>query len=356
MCRGWKKSDIKNSVFLFNSAFRGTYSDSLFKIMSSQGGLHVVMRYALARNVPQELRDEKGFDRLLNQPCIIVFVNRYNKKAYEFVPLRKGTINKITRESGYLFIVVKLNDFIWIKDNDIDVFTSQLLEKLKEKNIPQLQDSDPKNPNDGNYIVESDAIIENSIVSNSDSWVLAAEYLCKTKALDEKFTFIKIEICKSNKKNSYLIPDIDGFIIIAPNCKYILNATYFDPTLGEGKFYFTLGFQSPLSGMQNKINCTSRLNNVQIPISSGKNVSLGYKSSSIGISQVENDIERSVLTIPCKVEPISKDVYAIILVIIIFTLAVLTEWEHSTIWFSIFGALKWLFSLIFIAYAGMRIF
>jgi len=322
--------------------------------MASQNGLRTVMRYALDKNVPKELQDQITYRKLINLPCMILFINRYNTRSYEFIPLRKGIIRWINRESGYLFVTVELMDFVSIKNVDVNGFTNQFIEKLNGKNIPQLQDNDPKNTNDGYYVVESDVNIEENIISDSDSWVKAAEYMSKTKALDEKFAFVKIGILKANE-NRILMPDKDGAISISPNCKYILEATYYDPTLGEGKFSFNLGFQSPLDGMQTKIYCTSKVNNVRIPISSGKNISLSHKSSSIEISQVENNVGRNVLIIPCKIEPISKDLYAIAIIMIIFSLSIATEYEYSNILFSIMLALKWLVSLIFIAYAGMKL-
>lgn len=359
MCKCWSEANVNTTVYLFNSAFRETYSHNLFKIMALQNGQHARMRFAVNKNVPAELRNEEKFCHLIGKLCIIIFVDRYNHKNYEYIPIRKGTIIRINEESGYLFVDIKLDDFISI-DSDVASFTGKLLSKLANKNIPQLKENDPKNSNDGNYIVESTESIMEDVVLNNDSWLSTVKYMNQTKALDEKFTFIKVKLNKANTalNNGLIIPDTDGILSISPNCKYALEITYFDPTLGNGNFSFNLGFQMPLVGMQSKIYCTSGVDNVWIPISSSKIISLGYKLSSLQISQVNNNIERSVLTIPIKIKPISRDVKAIGLIIIISALTFFTEWYRDTpgILLSLVLTIKWLMSLGFIVYAGMRIF
>lgn len=356
MCK--RQPQNNNIVYLFNSAYRGTYAFNLFKIMASQGGLYATLRYSLGKNVPEELGNPVNFKKFKNCRCFIIFINRYNDKKYEFLPIRKGTIHKIHADSGYLFVNVKLDEYISFESGASE-FTNLLTEKLKGKNIPELKDNNPEITTDGNYIVESDQSIDKDVVSNHESWLKTVEYIGKTKAFDEKFTFIKVNFCRTKKDNSYVLvsPDVNGVISISPRNSYVIDITYFDPTLGKGSFSFNFNYQNPLVGMQQKIYCASKIDNVSILISSGKNISLSDKPCSIEVAQVENSIERCVLTIPCKVEPIWKNSIVILLVTMVFILAFGSELEQSSnFWLSLWIALKWLISLILIGYVGVRIF
>jgi len=347
-----------NFVYLFNSAYRGTYAFNLFKIMASQKGLHVKMRYNIQKNVPQELRNRANYLKLVGHSCFIIFINRYHGKNYEFLPIRKGKIIKAYEDSGYLFTEVKLGDFITM-NNEASEFTGLLLSKLKDKNIPQLKDNNPEITMDGNYIIESKETLEENIKSTSDAWLTSIEYISKTKAFDEKFTFIKLRICKVEKNNTYtqLIPNEHGVISISPRCNYVIDSTYFDPTLGRGKYSFAFNFQHPLIGMQQRIFCTSKIDNINVQVASGKNVSLSDKPCVIEVSQIEENIEHHILTVPCNIQPIFKNSIVILLVIMVLILAFGAELEQSqNICLSVWVASKWLISLILIVYAGVKVF
>lgn len=356
MCR--HQSSNEKVVYLFNSAYRGTYAHNLFKIMASQNGLHATLRYDIQKNVPHELRNPLNFKMLEDCPCFIVFINRYYDKNYQFLPIRQATIHKIYTDSGYLFVNVRLNDYVSLR-GDVEAFTTLLSDRLESDNIPSLKDSNPEITTDGNYIVHSDKSINDVLILNNESWIKSVSYISKTKAFNEKTTFIKINFCELSKDNELtpMRPDKKGMISVSPHTNYIIDATYFDSTLGKGKFSFNLDFQNPLGGMQRKIYCTSKVDNFSIPVSSGKYVSISETPCSINISQVENDIEHCFLTIPCKITPIWKDWVVVILLIITLLSAASAELLHShDFWQVLSLTVKWLASLILIVYAGMKVF
>lgn len=353
MCK-WKRDTNISTVYLFNSAFRGTYAFNLFKIMASQKGLYAKIRYAIKKNVPPELREQINYRKLENHPCFIIFINRYSDKNYEFLPIRKGEITRTYTESEYLFIDVKLDDYI-TANAGVSEFTRLLYDKLKGKNIPELKDNNPEITADGNYIIESNENIEKNIISNSDSWLASVEYLSKTKAFGEMFGFIKLRLCKIEKGNRHtvMVPDGNGIISISPHCNCVVEATYFDPTLGKGNFLFNVNFQNPLLGMQRKIYCTSKIDNISVSVSCGNNISWGDKPCLIELFQAENNVDHCILAIPCKINPIWKDNIIILLVCMVLVLAFGSELEQSK---NLWMALKWLISLILIVYTGVKVF
>jgi len=135
---------------------------------------------------------------------LIVIVDRHSEGSYKYIPLRKGSVIKFSKDAGFIFLKVKLLQFV--KANDLSGFNKIIFEALKNKNIPQLQDS-INDKNDGYYIIESESYLSSSMfASGSNVWHKIVETISELKIFMREdeipiFTKFNLKLSKNGVLN-----------------------------------------------------------------------------------------------------------------------------------------------------------
>ena len=131
-------------IYLFNSAFKPTYFENVYRLVGLPQSVHVDMRYTEGVNAPGVNTDSTMKDR----ECIICYVDRF--ADYLYYPFRKGTIRSIKRDQGRVFYNVELAEHC---HSDLpDAFTKLI--KTSVNASPRLTKDDPACDEDGLYCVD----------------------------------------------------------------------------------------------------------------------------------------------------------------------------------------------------------
>ncbi len=133
---------------LFNSAIKPTYLENVFKIFVTPLHSKITMRFS-QKNMPSKLD-------IKNEKCLIIFIDRFNPGEYKYIPLRFGQITSINHEiykgEKRFFIDITLKKYCNVI-NQINLF--EILVQNNSK-TPRLQNYDPDNVDDGEYIQKID--------------------------------------------------------------------------------------------------------------------------------------------------------------------------------------------------------
>ena len=121
-------------IYLFNSAYKPTYSESVYRLVGLPHATRVEMRYTQDINAPGIETDAD----INNSECVICYVDRFVDE-YVYYPFRKGRIRSIIREQGRVFYRIELADYCH-SHSPVD-FTKCL--QTEVTNCPRLTNSDP---------------------------------------------------------------------------------------------------------------------------------------------------------------------------------------------------------------------
>jgi len=223
-------------LYLFNSASRPTYKDNLYRILALPIGGVIQFRYTLDYSVPQDLRQElKGYEAL------IVFVDRFSKKAYNYHPIRRGKVLEDNRIQNRLIIKCQLLDYCYT--NDIEEFTKLLKKTIK--GIPELRKRDSRITSDGFY-VQLGTRPGDAIINDSERWHEIVDSIYQTPAFNsDPTTFLKLSV-KSEKAKSLTLRGNDGVAFIKSDNTYSLEIFYYDPDMGNIDKNIAISFKEPL--------------------------------------------------------------------------------------------------------------
>jgi len=223
-------------LYLFNSASRPTYKDNLYRILALPIGGVIQFRYTLDYSVPQDLRQElKGYEAL------IVFVDRFSKKAYNYHPIRRGKVLEDNRIQNRLIIKCQLLDYCYT--NDIEEFTKLLKKTIR--GIPELRKRDSRITSDGFY-VQLGTRPGDAIINDSERWHEIVDSIYQTPAFNsDPTTFLKLSV-KSEKAKSLTLRGNDGVAFIKSDNTYSLEIFYYDPDMGKIDKNIAISFKEPL--------------------------------------------------------------------------------------------------------------
>lgn len=163
-------------IYVFNSAFKPTYLENVYRLLGLPPKVRVDLRYSEATNAPPVESDA----RVLNRDCIVCFVDRFHSGRYRYIPFRKGVVRAVQRKHGRAFYVIELADHCHA--TLLDEFTRQL--QADASMAPRLTKNDPANGDDGLYCVEG-TDLRALVTSTASSWSTAAEQLYECKAFQD---------------------------------------------------------------------------------------------------------------------------------------------------------------------------
>lgn len=157
-------------IYLFNSAYKPTYAESLYRLAGLPRATRVDMRYTQDVNAPG-IKTDANFK---NSECVICYVDRFVNE-YVYYPFRKGIIRSIKREQGRVFYSIELVEHC--HSYSPTEFTKFLQTEIT--NCPRLTNADPTCGEDGLYCVAGPDP-EDLVVVYEDSWSEAVDQLYGT--------------------------------------------------------------------------------------------------------------------------------------------------------------------------------
>ena len=83
---------------------------------------------------------------------MLVFVDRYFKGSYRYVPLRTAVLRECRQNGGRLYFIVELKEYLRMEE---DKFAEWLESRTSNANFPRLTADDPENGDDGYYAIET---------------------------------------------------------------------------------------------------------------------------------------------------------------------------------------------------------
>lgn len=310
-------------VYLFNSAYRGTYRKNVLNTLYLPNGLTNKYRYKIGQSV------ESDFDQKIsnNERVIIIFIDRFHESGYYYYPLRLGKLQSIEKDGDYYFIYIIMDDLFHPKD--ISNFQEILKTSLSQE-YPKADMNDRKNPHDGLYaFIDKDLKIDNdNYLYGSEAWTKAVDNISETDAFtnseNENILFLKANIDNTSISSNG--------IELTENVKYKLAITSRFPQNKNGK--------SPYSSLL--IDEPNKL----LSISSGKNMIINtfadhfivsfvpkymrdINDSEIILKTTNNNISTLLPDIPLKIH-IKHSFKKSILIIILFILFAICSFVLST--------------------------
>ena len=159
-------------IYLFNSAYKPTYFENVYRLVGLPRGTRIDMRYTEGINAPGVESD----DTMNNSECIICYVDRFADQ-YMYYACRKGQIRSIKREQGRVFYNIELANHCH-SDSPAD-FTKEIQTKVADS--PRLTNEDPTCGEDGLYCV--DGPDPGALVAVDDeSWSKVVDQIYETKS------------------------------------------------------------------------------------------------------------------------------------------------------------------------------
>lgn len=159
-------------IYLFNSSFRLTYLENVYRLVGLPQGARIDMRYTEGGNTPEIVTDSKW----KNSECTICYVDRFSDQ-YVYYPCRKGWIRSIKREQGRVFYNIELDKHC--HSGSPSEFTKEIQTKVEIS--PRLTNGDPKNGDDGIYCVEGPDVGDLVTVDKA-SWSAVVDQIYETNA------------------------------------------------------------------------------------------------------------------------------------------------------------------------------
>lgn len=158
-------------IYLFNSAYKPTYLENVYRLVGLPQGTHVDMRYTEFVNAPNVETDAK----LNNSQCIICYVDRFDDQ-YVYYPCRKGEIRKIKRTQDRVFYNIELAEHC--HSSSPKEFTKKI--QAEVPNSPRLTKGDTTRGDDGLYCLEGPD--PGDLVATDDgSWSKVVDQIYKTE-------------------------------------------------------------------------------------------------------------------------------------------------------------------------------
>jgi hypothetical protein len=259
-------------IYLFNSAFRPRYVKNVLNTLYLPEHCANEYRYRFTGDKPNiSAGFYSGLGKLQSGiECVVTFIDRYGAGGYVYHPLRKATFLGYRIVADYVYLKVRLLDFIY--PQDLQRFNQSLVGQLKDRSIPQLTENNPEYAHDGHYAIESDSVFGRfeDFKTKDDAWTTAVSALSSTKALrtdgDQWPVFVKAGI--QNRKNAVaLTPTIQN------------QAALFQFTKDQ-VFELVLSYRFPQQRIDNTSQC-------QVDIKLGENIK-ALAASSLTVDSASN--------------------------------------------------------------------
>jgi len=193
-------------LFLFNSAFRLLYKKNVLNTLCLPEGFTTSYRYRCRGShvhVDPQLIDKHGAWHR-NEEVLIVYVDRFAKGGYRFIPIRKGESRKIYCRGDRCFFNVSMGKFV--SASDVDAFNEIMRQKLADKDLPRLIGNDPENGEDGYYALRAANLDVNSFKLQIDdqAWAATVDEIAKTQPFDSDATGPYFLSCRLLSKGNEL--------------------------------------------------------------------------------------------------------------------------------------------------------
>lgn len=190
-------------MYLFNSGYRPLYVKNVLNTIFLPSGYTNEYRYRYKgdpRHVPPAMYDQ--FTTLVQgTECVVCFIDRFAAQGYNYHPLRRGTYVSRREESDYIFIRVRLGDFIYPRN--LSTFRQHIVQALGTAGLPALTGGDPESTNDGAYVIKCQSIFgqRDDYLSDDGAWTAAVRDLSGTRALastpEQSPVFLRADIRQS---------------------------------------------------------------------------------------------------------------------------------------------------------------
>jgi hypothetical protein len=189
-------------IYVFNSAYYAKYTTNVLNTLFFPKGMVNEYRYTFegdTANVHGSFLDTADCHKK-GEKVAVIFVDRYAKGGYRFIPLRLGKYAGYRKEQHKLVIAVELTEFINIDDSD--EFNQEFKQSFANIGIPALTNNDPMNIHDGNYVFcGEDRFLPSEQFTADDTWTRIVESLERTEAFKttekSKPVFLYSEILNS---------------------------------------------------------------------------------------------------------------------------------------------------------------
>ncbi len=187
-------------LYIFNSAFRRLYTTNTLNTIYLPNGYNNEYRYRSSGeplHVPADTR-KKVLKLRKGTEAIICFIDRFAAGGYVYHPIRRGTYLTSRENDEYLYLDLKLGEFLYPQDSL--AFSAELFRALTVKNIPRLTGGDPENRNDGSYVILTDSEVkpDGGYKNGEQAWTALVERLSDVRAFAsnplQEPVFIRLDV------------------------------------------------------------------------------------------------------------------------------------------------------------------
>ena len=199
-------------LYLFNSGYRPLYVKNVLNTLFLPSGYTNEYRYRYKgdpRHVPPAMYAQLATLEE-DTKCAVCFIDRFAVPGYSYHPLRRGTYVSRREESEYVYIRVRLGDFVYPRN--LNTFRQHIAQTLGTAGLPILTGSDPEGTNDGAYVIVGEDILgqTDDYLSGDGAWTTAVENLSETRALattaDQSPVFVRADIRQSSAASRRIDP------------------------------------------------------------------------------------------------------------------------------------------------------
>ncbi|MDB5143414.1 MAG: hypothetical protein JWQ66_2127 [Mucilaginibacter sp.] len=184
-------------VYLFNSGFRSGYQINLLNTLSYPTGWVNNYRYTCTTaEAYVDLGLVDLYIHMLDEPVLIVAVDRFAAGGYVYHPIRKGVLKGCFTDGNRIIFTVVLGEYIYPINNA--GFNQSLIRAFPDR--PQLTGNDPSSGNDGHYAVSGTDLVGDgkNFIKNVPAWEEITEALALTHVYtarpDDETVFTRISL------------------------------------------------------------------------------------------------------------------------------------------------------------------
>ena len=188
---------------------RGSVNDYRYKCTGDSPQIDANTLNLLLKSRRIEIRRFFDSGSFYDNNVTINFIDRYADPGYIYHPLRLGKILKVWIDSDYVYIRVKLGDYLY--HSMPDIFLNNYRTRMLEAGAAREQ-ADRGDRRDGSYVVRYDNYVAfiDGIVRDNKAWNLIVNMLDKTNSfitdIEQQSFFSRIRLVE--KRGNEIIPKI----------------------------------------------------------------------------------------------------------------------------------------------------
>lgn len=198
-------------ILLFNSGYRGKYSDNALNALYLPHGANLQLRYSIGRNVDNDTADYLcDINRHTHKESVLIlFIDR---STYAYTPLRFGHLLWARKTQNRLYITIELNDYAAeLQQNE---FKSTLENYIKGRFLSSPKRSAGEETSDGMYVIlksdDGTNLLEKDltpfVARGDDGWYKAVNSLKATPAYQtdkkQQTVFLRARILTASGGNN----------------------------------------------------------------------------------------------------------------------------------------------------------